>query len=426
MKEFFTKNLDLKILSVLLSVVLWLVVVNIDDPVKNVQFSDVPVQILNDDLLKDKGLVYDVVDDSGMINVSVSGRRSVIEELSKSDIIATADVKELKEDNTIEIKLASNKYTADIDGIKSDDKTVTLAIEELRKTQKSIQVEVSGEPANGFLLGDASPSLNMVEISGPASVIGNVATVKAQIDVEGVMSSINASAPLKLYDAEGIMINDSRISMNINSISVSQEILATKNVQLEYVVTGEPAEGYLASGKITSDVVFVTIAGKKNIIDSVGTIKIADEALDISGSKNSVTCDIDITEYLPFGTKLVDEGQNKNKIRVTVDIVREAFLNVSYDVDSVKINGVPSGLKAEAVVDGKYIRNGLNTVKVYGLPDDINKVNEDLNIYVDLDSYMKENEMTSLSKGTYWVEPTFNLPRSVHMDREFKVQIKVY
>ena len=97
MKEFFTKNLDLKILSVLLSVVLWLVVVNIDDPVKNVQFSDVPVQILNDDLLKDKGLVYDVVDDSGMINVSVSGRRSVIEELSKSDIIATADVKELKD-----------------------------------------------------------------------------------------------------------------------------------------------------------------------------------------------------------------------------------------------------------------------------------------------------------------------------------------
>lgn len=426
MKEKLVKNLDLKILAVLLSVVLWLVVVNIDDPVKNVQFSDVPVTILNDELLKEKGLVYDIIDESNLINVSVSGRRSVIEELSKGDIIATADVKDLKDDNTIDIKLSSNKYSADIDGIKSDEKFVALNVEELRKTQKSIQVEITGEPAAGYLLGDASPSLNMVEISGPASAIGNVASVKAIIDVEGVMSSINANAPLRLYDTEGKLISDSRIGMNINSISVSQEILATKNVQLDFVIEGEPADGYLASGKVTSDVTYVTIAGKKGLIDSIGSIKVVDDALNIAGAKGPITCDINLTDYIPVGTRIVGDGQNKTKVRVVVDVVREAFLNVSYDVDSVKIDGVPSGLKAEAVADGRYIRNGLNTIKVYGLPDDISKVNDDLNIFVDIETYMSDNGMTSLSKGTYWVEPTFNLPGSVHFNQEFKVQIKVY
>lgn len=425
MKEKLVKNLDLKILAILLSIVLWLVVVNIDDPVKSVQFSDVPVQILNDDTLKDKGLVYDVVDDTDHINVSVSGRRSVIEELSKGDIIATADLKDIKEDNTIEIKLSSNKYASDIDGIKSDEKFVNLDIEELRKTQKSIQVSVNGEPASGYILGDASPSLNMVEISGPASMIGQVAAVRAEIDVDGVMGSINANAPLRLYDSEDNLISDSRISMNISSISVSQEILMTKNVPLDFIISGEPADGYLVSGKANADNSVVMIAGKKNVIDGISSIKIADDSLDISGCKNTVTADVDITNYLPFGTRLVDDGKSRNKVRVEVNIVREAFFNVSYDIDSVKIEGAPAGVDVKAVVDGKYIRNGLNTVKVYGLPDEIAKVNEDLNIYVDIDSYMEENGLTTLSKGTYWIEPSFNLPGSVHMDQDFKVQIKV-
>ena len=57
MKKKITNNLDLKILALFFSVILWLIVVNIDDPVKTVTFSGVEVKILNGDELTKKGQV---------------------------------------------------------------------------------------------------------------------------------------------------------------------------------------------------------------------------------------------------------------------------------------------------------------------------------------------------------------------------------
>lgn len=47
MKEKLTNNLALKLLSLALAAFLWMVVVNLDDPVTSVQFSNVPVEILH-------------------------------------------------------------------------------------------------------------------------------------------------------------------------------------------------------------------------------------------------------------------------------------------------------------------------------------------------------------------------------------------
>ena len=78
MKEKLTKNLDLKILAILFSVILWLVIVNIDDPVKSVQFSDVNVKILNASVLEKQGKVYEIEDGTNLVTVTVIGRRSII------------------------------------------------------------------------------------------------------------------------------------------------------------------------------------------------------------------------------------------------------------------------------------------------------------------------------------------------------------
>ena len=85
MKEKLIKHLDLKILALLFAVILWLIVVNIDDPVKTVQFSGINVQILHASDLEKQGYCYDVIDGTDTINVSVTGRRSVIEEISKGN-----------------------------------------------------------------------------------------------------------------------------------------------------------------------------------------------------------------------------------------------------------------------------------------------------------------------------------------------------
>ena len=56
----FTDNLGLKIIALIFSAFLWLIVVNVDNPVGSRTFQDIPVTIINDDIILSSGEVYQV------------------------------------------------------------------------------------------------------------------------------------------------------------------------------------------------------------------------------------------------------------------------------------------------------------------------------------------------------------------------------
>ena len=101
MKNLFTKNPGLKIISVLAAFFLWLVVVNVDDPIISKTYTGVPVEILNEEVLTDQGKCYEVLNDSANINVVVTAHRSVLDGMSKDYIKATADLKMLTTLDTV-------------------------------------------------------------------------------------------------------------------------------------------------------------------------------------------------------------------------------------------------------------------------------------------------------------------------------------
>ena len=84
-------NLGLKIMAVVFSILLWLVAVNINDPVERKIFRDVKVETTNTSVLTDENKLYQVLDDTDTVTVTVRASRSVLENLNSSDISATAD-----------------------------------------------------------------------------------------------------------------------------------------------------------------------------------------------------------------------------------------------------------------------------------------------------------------------------------------------
>ena len=74
-----TNNFGLKILAAVFAIVIWLVVVNIEDPEKTKGFV-IPVTIENSDYLTDMGKTYDILNNSDKISFTVTGKRSIIEE----------------------------------------------------------------------------------------------------------------------------------------------------------------------------------------------------------------------------------------------------------------------------------------------------------------------------------------------------------
>ena len=222
-----THNIGLKIASVLLAVVLWLVVISINNPTTSESFYNIPVTLLNTDMITDSGRVFEVLDGTDNISrVTVRAPRSIASELKAENIIATADVNELSSLDTISIKLSTNiANQREITLIPSHD-IIRLKIENKRSKALALKASVTGSVEDGYMIGDISTDQNLVRISGPESAIDQVvrATANVDMDITGVTSDIVTNAEIRLYDKEDNLIENSNISMNIKTVGVKVSI----------------------------------------------------------------------------------------------------------------------------------------------------------------------------------------------------------
>ena len=253
MKKKLTANLGLKILAVLFSVAIWFIVININDPVDKAEFTKIPVEILNEDLITSEGKVYEILDGTNVIDVTVWAKRSVLDTLSRENIIATADMQEINlMDTMVRIKLSTNKYNEKLDNITSSTENLLVSIEDMKREQFVIEASTIGVPAEGYVVGSISTDQNLVSLTGPESVVSQVDRVEVPVTVSGVSQDIRTDATIKLFDAEGNPVSDKNLKKSLEQVKVNIEILQTKRVPLSFASTGEPAEGYALTGVIES------------------------------------------------------------------------------------------------------------------------------------------------------------------------------
>ena len=237
-----TNNFGLKLLAIVISCGLWFMVDSITDPVERKVFNNIPVEIINTELITNEGKVYEVLDGTDTVNVTAIGKSSVFDYVSRDDLKAVADLSELTFMNTVGIRVSSARNNSELE-FRTNIDNVKLAIEKMDRDQKVINVSTSGEPASGYVVGGITPSQNVVRYSGPESLINQIDHIDAVININGYSSDINTTADLKIYDADNNEIKNSSIKLNITTVDVAVSILATKIVPLSFVVPDEPASG---------------------------------------------------------------------------------------------------------------------------------------------------------------------------------------
>ena len=110
MKNKITTNLFLKVLSVIMAFLFWLVIINMIDPTVAKTFRDIPVEILNENVITSANQVFEV-ESGDTVNVTVKGKRSFVETLSPRDFTAVADLSELSKVNAVSINVQLKKQS---------------------------------------------------------------------------------------------------------------------------------------------------------------------------------------------------------------------------------------------------------------------------------------------------------------------------
>lgn len=315
------RNLSLKIISFLVAAGLWLVVTNLNDPSTVLQVTDVPVRLLHTNLITDAGKVYSVLDDTDSIPlVTVTAPRSVRDTLGADNIVATADINNMTEDGRVPITVTTNINADKLTSITASNRYVTLSVEDSSTSTLNLEIETTGDPAAGYILDEVVPEQNQVRVTGPRSLVGSIARAAIRVDTEGASSSISTYADILLYDANGSEIGTSdNLRLNLYSVKVRVEILATREVPVTFEIGGEPAAGYRLTGENAASPATVLLAGKTAALKSVTQILIPASEVDVSGMQHSLTRTISLAGHLPEGTEFADPSYDgKAVIRVGI------------------------------------------------------------------------------------------------------------
>ena len=144
MKEKLLKNWGLKLMAVLIAFLVWFLVANIEDYTVTKTITGIPVELLNEDAITKQDMVYEI-EQGKTVDIKVEGRRSIIEELTVEDFVATADLSELSITNSVQIVVdaVSNSVRKEVN-ISVVDSMMKVSIEERGEEKLPISIVTTG------------------------------------------------------------------------------------------------------------------------------------------------------------------------------------------------------------------------------------------------------------------------------------------
>lgn len=348
MKKKLLNNLGLKIISIVLAIVFWLVVMNVSDYSMTVKIEDIPVQQLNGEVLEELEQVYDVAS-GDTVDIIVRGRRSVVSRLGKDDFIATADLSTMSITNTVQIFVTPKSGSLEDEiSISYVDNTMKLNLEDKVVTPLPIKVKTEGEPADGYAVGEIEVKPNIVNVEGPKSAVDKITEVRATVNVSGVNTSCEKETIIELYDAYGELIHNDKIFVSQNNIKLNISVYPVKNVAVHVSTIGTAGTGYDVA-QIVYQPQTIQIAGPKEKIDKITSIEIDD--LSVSGLTENFETMINVNDYLPEDVFVV--GENKD---IAVSVTIEKLESVTYDINvrDITLTGRNNKYTYEVVIPDEY------------------------------------------------------------------------
>lgn len=407
MKKKLMNNLGLKILAFLSAVIMWFLVINIDDPVTSATYYDIPVTVINEEVLTDSNRTYQIVDDTQTVDVTVTAKGSELKRISAEDIVAIADMKELSLGTQIPIQI-------EIDGKKyqeaySTPRNLQVKIDEEAKNNFPITPTTAGTVREGYVIGELKANPEKVTIRGPKSVINSISRVCAEVNVSGLSENATLEATLILYDANDNVIDQTLLANNLGEegVTVDVELFQTKNVPLKFdtsLITA--AEGYSIE-EISYEPQEVQISGEESVVKSLTEIEIPAEELEQKNLTEKTELTVDIQPYLPDGVSLTDV--NANNVVVVISVNQPGAKTFEISTSSIVVNNLAENLELSYgnMVDLE--------IQIKGPDDVLDSLTLAKKVSIDLQEYTEA--------GTYEIPVTISVPDECKVVNDVSVTV---
>ena len=335
------------VISVVVALILWAYVNATEGVVGDKTLSGVNIEFLGADALRESTGLIVTEKDRTSVNLTLRAARRVLGKLSSSNVSAVVDLSRVTTDgwNSVSYEIV---YPT---GVSSDDVTVVRSSSDIvnfyvdRQVRKTIPVigEFTGNTAEGYL---AEEKLEfdplMVIISGPKTAVDPVDHAYIAISRTGVDKTLQYNSTYALRDAEGHEIEDTRILLETEEVTVTLNVLSIKSVPLDVTIIDGAGAVRGENTKIVINPSSIVLSGDASVID--GTTKINLGTIDLSDFAS---------EYTAVYT-IIPPNDTENLTGVTEATVTVTIIGLSsrsFDIlhDNISCINVPEGYNAEII-----------------------------------------------------------------------------
>lgn len=360
------------ILSLVISLSIWIIMSISTGNDTSLTISGIPVQVeLSDEAVNNGLQVFSGSDYTA--SLTVTGNRAVVGSLQASDITvtATANYVDSAGNYTLYLNASKNNPYSDFQ-ISSSIKpsTIDVFIDYLREETFDIQENVVYKVDDGYYA-STTLSSKTVYISGPQSEVSKIAKVVASADIDGTLnSSQKVDADIKLYNSEGQEIKTDLLSLDFKTVEAAISVLPEKEVPLKPVFTNLPSGLQITDDMISVEPSSIMLAGTDDVLVKTDSVSLA--PIDFTTLTNTKTT-FDLAVEIPTDCKNIS---NTSTAKVTLDL--SSLSSKKLVVEKFTVQGLASGYSAE--VTQKSLE-----VTVYGTSSQIDSLNaSDITAVIDV------------------------------------------
>ena len=419
LKQRLKNNWTLKLASVAIAFLIWLVVGNINDPIIQKVYSNVKVNITNGSYIESRGMTYRLDSNYQTVSVTLRGNSSKVTKRN-DDIVVEADLTQIVDMDSTPVMVPVTVKCKDISAENITVSPITIPIEIEERETKDFMIAVNygdSVPGAGYEVGKIYANPEKISVSGPESIIDKIDRVVANVSVEGMTVNSSKKANLIIYDKNQEIMSDKEMQyltfdIGDSKVDVYVELWSTvSGVTFTCDPKGTPANGYAVSEIVTTPSE-ISLAGTEEALETLkkndNQIEIPSRLVDIGNARETVECKIDLAEILPSGTKTV--SNQAESIIVEVGILPLGSKQISLPTQNIQALNLTGELQT-------VFTDTALTVTVRGKEEDLKNVTAA--------SIKASIDCSGLDEGTYNLPVTITLPNNITLLSEITANVQL-
>lgn len=219
-------------------------------------------------------------------------------------------------------------------------RTITLSLEPLATKTLSVDLNLSGEAAIGYQVGEASLEPLEIVVAGAESQVQKVARAQVSVNLDGIRENIDQTLTIEVVDENGQAV--AGVSVSPESIQVALPVSQQggyRDVAVKVVVTGQVASGYRLTDISVFPPVVTVFAGDPQLVNSLPGV-LETLVLDLQNAQEDINSRVGLN--LPEGVSIV--GEQTVLIQAGVSPIESS---VTLAGEKVEVIGLDNDLAAQ-------------------------------------------------------------------------------